>query len=141
MNTVHQETQDIANNSEPAGDFAWNDLNQVYLNCHALALSPSRIMPLVKDPAQLENVENGTALVDQIKVLSKDVAYYNQRLKDIHSKHVNRTGSTTSPDELMTVLRIGEEYQEWLVSYQTVVMPLVVSILEVFEPNANTTVN
>lgn len=122
------------NNStiEPVGDNIWDDLARVYLECRALSVAPAQVLPLLKDPQKLAKVKSPETLVDQAKVLSKDVEQYNARLETIHTKHAGQSGSSDDPDVLMQALSIGEEYQTWLVSFQTVVMPMVGEILEQF---------
>jgi len=118
---------------EAIGDGAWDDLERVYLECRALSVTPAQVLPLLKDSTKLAKVKNPAALVDRAKVLSKDVAHYNERLESIHTKHAGQNGSSDDPDTLMKALSIGEEYQEWLQAFQTVVMPVVAEMLEQFD--------
>jgi len=115
------------------GDGGWDDLNTVYMDCRALSVVPAEVLPLLRNAERVSKVKDPVDLVNKAKVLSKDVIHYNNWLKEIHNKHEERTGSSDNPNQLMEILGIGEEYQEWLVSYQTVVTPTVVTILEVFD--------
>lgn len=117
---------------EATEDNGWDDLQKLYMECRALSVVPAQVLPLLKDPEQLKRVENPQALIDQTKVLSKDVAQYNERLQEIHNKHAGRTGSSKDGDELIEILNIGEEYQSWLAGYQTVVTPVVGQIMNQF---------
>jgi hypothetical protein len=121
---------------DPTEDGGWDDLKRVYMDCRALSVVPAEVLPLLKDQEKLSKVTNPLELVNQAKVLSQDVQHYNSKLVEIHNKHQNRNGNSRSPDELMRILQIGEEYQEWLYSYQTVVTPTVATILELFQADA-----
>lgn len=117
---------------DAVGDAGWDDLDNLYLNCRAQSVLPAQVMPLLKDPAKLSLVKDTAELTNQARVLSKDVVLYNERLESIHSKHKDRRGSSASPDELMEIISLGEEYQTWLHSYSTVVLPTVNNILVIF---------
>lgn len=116
-------------------DGGWDDLNTVYMDCRALSVIPAEVLPLLRDKDKLEAVKDPQDLLNKAKVLNKDVIHYNQWLHNIHLKHQNRSGDSDNPNQLMEILGIGEEYQEWLMSYQTVVTPTVATILEVFDTN------
>lgn len=126
------ENKSAAPQAEAAGDNGWDDLIRLHAECQALSVTPSQVLPLLKDQEALSQVKDTSTLVQQASVLQKDVMEYKTRLEAIYSKHSQRTGSTQSPDELMYVLTLGEEYQEWMHSYQSVVIPVVQTILEHF---------
>lgn len=117
---------------EAAGDQVWEDLNHLYLECRATSSTPIQVLPLLKDKEKISAVPNPRLLVDQARVLSKDIEHYNNVLETIHKKHAMRNGDSLHPDELMEALSIGEEYQTWLSDFQSVVMPTVEEILEQF---------
>lgn len=133
---TNEQYNTIAQQIDAIGDKAWDDLERVYLECRALSVTPAQVLPLLRDPARIKQVEDVKSLTENAQVLSKDVMIYNQRLANIHSKHENKKGSATDPDELMTVLSIGEEYQDWLYSFQTVVMPSVGTVMQMFSTKA-----
>ena len=106
------------------------------MQCRALSVAPAQVMPLFKDNAALNNIPKSQHrnLVNQAKILSQDFSKYMADLEAIYAKHKGKSGSTTSPDELMEVLNIGEEYQKWMTSFQLVVLPTVAEITALFEP-------
>lgn len=120
-------------------DNGWDDLESLYLDCRALSVAPAKVVPLIKNPDKLQHVTDMKSLLEHAKVLNKDAVAYNERLEAIHRKHAGKTGSSTSSDELMEILVIGEEYQEWLIGFQTVVTPVVDQIMGLF--NDPTTVD
>ena len=111
----------------------WDDLNKIYMECCAVSTSPAIATSLLKNADAVAKVADPAKLVAAARVLAKDVKAYNESLQAINAKHKGRTGSTSSPDELMEVLTIGEEYASWLSSYQVVVMPSAAAVLEMFE--------
>ena len=136
MTTLEESCLYYPENTTEPGDSGWDELGKLHLECRAVSVSPTQVLMLLKDPQKLQLVKDPLALVNQAKVLSNDVRLYNERLASIHSKHAGRQGNSESPDQLMEILGIGEEYQEWLMSYGTVVTPMVISILELFQADA-----
>lgn len=128
---IHRKSQNT-DATEAVGDRGWDDLQRLYMECQAISTTPSQVLPLLKDSEKLAKIQDTQSLIQQSKVLHKDAETYKQRLMAINAKHAGRSGSTQNPDELMYVLALGEEYQEWLHSYQSVVLPTVQNILEMF---------
>jgi hypothetical protein len=114
-------------------DRLWDDLNTVYLECCAVSTTPATTLPLIKDVELVEKVENKQELIESAGMLSRDAKEYAERLEAIHSKHKEFSGKTNSPEEMMFAMQLGEEYQNWLESYQTVVLPTTNKILAMFE--------
>lgn len=112
---------------------AWDDVNRIHLECHGLSLLPIQALPLMRDPIKVERIKDKSELERCSTVLNKDVLSYKERLNAIHSKHAGKTGDALNTDELMECISIGEEYQEWLTSYQLVVLPVLNTILAMFE--------
>ena len=119
-----------AEEPEAFGDEGWNDLRRLNLECHALFVQPSRVLPLLRDQSLLEKVDDIHGLLEKAKILNNDIGQFRTRLEEISRKHQNRSGSSESPDDLMECLAIGEEYQAWIADYQNVVQPLITDILK-----------
>jgi hypothetical protein len=125
-------THELFEPVDATGDQVWDDLHRLYCECRTTAATPIQILPLLKDPEKLKTVDSPKLLVDQARVLSKDMAHYSERLEAIYNQHRHRSGNSTDPDELMVALAYGEEYQQWLADFQTIVLPIVEEVLEQF---------
>ncbi|MBE0438197.1 MAG: hypothetical protein IBX57_00325 [Gammaproteobacteria bacterium] len=113
----------------------WDDLNNLYLECSALSLSPVGVSKLLKDKNALATVKDTEALKSAASVLAKDVASFNSQLTEIYNKHKARTGNA-GPEELLVVLSLGEEYHNWLTNYQQVVLPVIADITALFDTSS-----
>lgn len=122
-----------SHNIEPTGDGAWDSLNQLYQSCLGMAAQPANVMLLTQNQEAVARIDNPGALLEQMKILDKDVKEFNRQLREIYDKHANRSGNSQSPDELMLTIRLGEEYQTWQNRYNQVVMPTVETILNMFD--------
>lgn len=118
-------------------DSIWDDIELCYKECVALSTQPTAVLPLMRNEKFIEQLDNRKEFIADAGILAKDVKEYFARLTAIHDKHVGKTGPAQTPDDLMTALMISEEYNNWLESYQTVVMPTTVKMLALFnEMNA-----
>lgn len=127
-----QENKKKMSNVEAIGENGWDDLNRIYLECHAVSVSPARILPFLNDKDKLSNIKDTKSLVENTKKLSEMVTEYRKRLEDVKTLHATRSGSATDPDDLMQCISIGESYQEWLFSYQMNVQPVINALLTLF---------
>lgn len=106
----------------------WDDLKEVHATCLAAMASPLEIFSLLKDKQAVAAARDPGQLLEEAKVIQKDYADYRHALEVIQEQHSAKRGGTDSPDELMYALMIGEKYQDWLHSFETVVTPTVSSI-------------
>lgn len=111
----------------------WSDLHNIYAECCALTTQPAALLPLLRDAELSAKVDDQNRLTQTATVLTRDAKDYNDRLQAIYTKHKARTGSTTSPDDLMACLALADEYTDWMMSYQSVVLPHVETILGMYD--------
>lgn len=131
---------------EEATNNGWDDLNSIHLECEGLSLVPYQVLPLLKDNVKIAML--GQADSDRLTVSSKSlletIDAFRDSLNEIKAQHAGKTGSNTTPDELMFCLSVGEQYQNWMTCYQVSILPLVNEILEIFktieDQNNSTTV-
>lgn len=110
----------------------WDDLNQLYLECCAVTTSPAAVLPLVKSEL-VADIEDQADLKETLTILTRDAKDYSEKLKAIKAKHEGRAGKVEEADDILLAYGIGEEYQEWLHSYQVVVLPNSNKILGMFD--------
>ncbi|MNW02486.1 hypothetical protein D3C71_1982820 [compost metagenome] len=70
-------------------------------------------------------------------MLAKDVKEYGDKLTAIHTRHEQIAGDrkgdpTLNPDTLANLMSIGEEYSNWITSYQLVVIPSAFNVTAFF---------
>jgi hypothetical protein len=111
----------------------WDDLNQLYLECCAVTTSPAAVLPLVKNPELVYDIDDQEDLKETMSILAKDAKDYSEKLKAIKAKHEGKSGKVEEVDDMLVAYEIGAEYSEWLNSYQTVVLPNSNKILGMFE--------
>lgn len=114
-------------------DTAWDDLNDLYNNCCKLLRDPPmEVVSLLKDRERVSQLRQFKEVVLLAKVLDKDITTYKNKLMEIHIKHYNKRGSSQNEDEFIETITIGEEYTNWVTSYESVVIPIIEDILTLF---------
>ncbi|MNX61239.1 hypothetical protein D3C86_921670 [compost metagenome] len=118
----------------------WQSLDQLLAECNALRTSPSHALLLIRNKELVARaVQDQKGLLDATKVLSKDVREYSDKLAEIHKKHADLVQSTNgnitlTPDLTASIMSIGEEYSNWITSYQLVVIPSAFQVTGYFDP-------
>lgn len=116
----------------------WDSLDTLMLECQALRTSPSHALLLIKNEDLVNRaVADKQGLLDTAKVLAKDVKEYGDKLTAIYERHTkiakDRKGDPTlNPDTLANLMAIGEEYSNWITSYQLVVIPSAYNVTAFF---------
>ncbi|MNP98193.1 hypothetical protein D3C85_108060 [compost metagenome] len=116
----------------------WQSLDTLLLECHALRTSPSHALLLIKNQELVNKaVSDKKGLLECAKVLAKDVKEYGDKLTAIHTRHEQIAGDrkgdpTLNPDTLANLMSIGEEYSNWITSYQLVVIPSAFNVTAFF---------
>lgn len=133
-NAAQQQNQKMYNQAmAESNSEGWNELHGIYLECRALTTKPAEVLPFLRNKALSDKIKDQKKLHEAAQVLSKDAAEFNKSLEEIHQRHIDRTGTTTTPDDLMNCLDIGEQYSTWLYRYQVVVLPTVDTILSLYQ--------
>lgn len=120
----------------------WDSMDTLLLECNALRTSPSHALLLIKNQELVDRaVVDKQGLLDSARVLAKDVKDYSDKLAAIHVKHEqiakDRKGDPTlDPDVLANLMAIGEEYSNWITSYQLVVIPSAFQVTSYFSQAA-----
>lgn len=107
----------------------WDDLNGLNMACRELLQRTAPVSQLFVNKELLEAMgDNVTHLRDLASALNKDVKEYVDALNAIAQQHNGKSGVIDDPDQLMQMFSIGENYQRWMESFQSVVIPTVSDI-------------
>jgi hypothetical protein len=109
----------------------WEDLTQSYLSCcNALSM----VTPISNLLLSLNESKVPSSDLNVIKTLARqmtqDISSYSEAMKTIHAKHTGRSGIINVTTELFECIELGENYQMWLSSFETVVLPVSKDLLE-----------
>ena len=138
LSKMHQRLNDKADERKALGgqnNTFWSDAHELHdKSLEAIEETHGRLASLLThtlgDPERLARITDPQTLTSNVMLLTRDVQEHVERINAIFAKHVERTGSTTGPDDVMEVISINGEYADALEVYQTVIMPTVMHIFE-----------
>lgn len=111
----------------------WGDLDTLHQECMALRTSPSQAVMLLKRKDLIVRVKDVQALTQAAQVLAKDIADYTDKLATVYAMHSTRERVDIDEVLLGELLAVGEAYNEWITSYQLVVIPSAIRVSEFFK--------
>jgi hypothetical protein len=113
------------------GDRAWDHLNFIHQEVCAYNLIPGMLIPHLRDREILAKVQKPRDLLANAEILARDAADMRERLHAIHAQHASRSGNSVDADDQLLACQIHEQYFNWGQTYDAVVLPTVVGMMEV----------
>lgn len=110
---------------EPSGKKGWDELKTLNNQCRVMLTEITPIISVLKNKEYLKTVKDKQSLVDDSKILLKDLNEYHDNLNAIYQQHSDKSGDCTNPDDLMASISLGEQYFNWMNSFRVVVLPTV----------------
>lgn len=121
--TKHQQQQ--------SSRLCWSDVASLHADCERMLLLPTRVAPVLRDKEITDKVTNRAELARLAGIMLKDVREYQEQLAEIRKLWLGKVGAADSPDDLVNAIVIGEKYESWNASYQTVVLENLMNILDI----------
>ena len=112
---------------------AWAELRQLSGAAASMLAAASKVSELFKSPEALKKVQDKQKLNALGRVLLNDLTNFNTRLVAIRDRHINRDKPKDDVEASMIAIDIGQDYQQWIEDYNTVVPITTAQILELTE--------
>lgn len=109
----------------------WDAVSEANLNARAFFLLPAQIVPLVRNEKYTPYIDIGK-VHELLGTLDRDVSDFRRKLNDITARHANRKGGASDADDHMRALNVAEAYQTWGASYESVILPTIASITDIY---------
>lgn len=110
---------------------SWDDLEGIYQSCsEALVVANNSVVELFKIPGVIDNIENRQETKVALLGLNKDIKFFSEELKTIHEAHADKKGLIENESELGQCLEIFEKYHSFQTTYQSVIIPTVITLSE-----------
>lgn len=126
----NQKKTAVAN--EPAFD---KELTETSESCNQLILAAAQVGKLISNRELLSNIEKDKLVEfrDQAVVFAKDVGDFKDRLRQLDSHLEKIKPGINDPDNIMEAFTMGQGYSEFVESFNNVVLPNQISLLETIE--------
>lgn len=100
-----------------------DDIDNIENECRGLLSTSRSIAELLRNKELIRRVTNLNHLVQLASVFQKDVVTFHERLNEISKHKPSRDTDLGDDGELINLYTLGQAYQEWLSTYQNVVLP------------------
>lgn len=111
---------------------SWDELAAVDQDCRGMLALPGRVTPLLRDGELIKKVKSTAALTRVSKILLDDIKKYRKALDNIQKQWEGKSGGAVDPDDYLTAIVIFENYDNWINSWNSVVMPNLIYIIDMF---------
>lgn len=110
---------------------AWDTLAGLSASAGQLLHLPSILIPFLRDEKAMESVTDKGHLKSLMKLIEQDVRQFSRSYDQLRQRHSHRSGAETDANDLMDSIQVYQDYVEWSASFQELVMPNVIELLEV----------
>ena len=118
----------------PKDNKIWDDVNMQSTSARRMLAVPGSVLPILKAPEIQEIIaEQGKEqLLDKsAAVLAKDVTEFSGFYEGIHKTHADKEGSSTTPDDHFTAIRIFNDYTTYIDQFNANVVPMIETVSEI----------
>ena len=110
----------------------WSELDTGLEACRARFQVLPMIQPLLANEQVTAALPQSAEVLERAEIIRRDIATYETKLQRIAARHQGREGVCSTPDQLMEMLSIGEEYEQLSSSFDSIVQPNLDFILNAY---------
>lgn len=110
------------------------NLEQTESACRSMLATSLSVSELLKNKEAISKLSNPSEVAKMAQVYVADIQRYNEQLTEISesAKTLRNLNVNDNTDVLLQSITVGQAYQEWIESYQNVVVPMQLDIHEAF---------
>lgn len=114
----------------------WDEVENLRVEATKVLGNSSLVAPILRSE-ELVVAAAKTGKLEELKssarLLATDTVTYSERLKEIGKQHEGRKGAARGTDDMMAAIAVGEQYRDFIMSYNQVVLPTIREITEIAE--------
>lgn len=110
----------------------WNDLSYLQAQCQNLQQSPSNVVGLLRNQELVNRITDKAGLLTLANTLNQDMNDFSQRFRELNGSIDAYRGQKVDLAIFQTLLDAAQCYDQWITSYQLVVIPTAMQITEMF---------
>lgn len=113
-------------------DQSWDILTAMYQECARQVMSTqSFTVPIMTNESRLrESLTDADGFFESYRTFVNDLREYSDRLKELVSRHKDRTGEP-DPVDWPVIFEISQEYSDLMDRFETVIKPLALSLMDI----------
>lgn len=110
----------------------WNDLSHLQAQCFQLNQSPTQVVALLRNQELVARVADKDSLMQLANTLNRDVQDFSTRLNQLNAAVDQHRGGVVDLPKLALLMDVAQAYDQWITSYQLVVVPTAMQITDLF---------
>jgi len=113
-------------------DSIWNDLSHLQAQCMQLKQSPAEVVNLLRNQDLVGRIQDKQSLLQLANTLNRDMQDFSARLDQLNQTADRYRGSSVDVAVMSVLLDTAQAYDQWITSYQLVVIPTAIQITDLF---------
>lgn len=110
----------------------WNDLSRLQAQCYALNQSPMQVVQLLRNKELVSQIADKASILQLANTLNKDIQQYSDRMNQLNQTADQYRGRLVDAHVLAALMDVASAYDDWITSYQLVVVPTAIQITDLF---------
>lgn len=110
----------------------WDDLTQLQVQCTQLNQSPSQVVALLRNRELVAQIKDQASLLQLANTLNRDIQDFSNRLVQLNQSAEQYRNQPLGPQVLGVLMDLAQAYDQWITSYQLVVVPTAIQITDLF---------
>lgn len=110
----------------------WNDLTRLQAQCYALNQSPMQVVQLLRNKELVSQIADKASILQLANTLNKDIQQYSDRMNQLNQTADQYRGQLEDAHVLAALMDVASAYDDWITSYQLVVVPTAIQITDLF---------
>lgn len=110
----------------------WNDLSRLQAQCYALNQSPMQVVQLLRNKELVSQIADKASILQLANTLNKDIQQYSDRMNQLNQTADQYRGQLEDAHVLAALMDVASAYDDWITSYQLVVVPTAIQITDLF---------
>lgn len=114
----------------------WDEVENLRIEATRVLGNSGLVTPILRSEDMVKAAaEQGKLgeLRSAAKLLAEDTTKFSERLKEIATQHEGRKGPDRGVDDMMKAIAVGEQYRDFIMSYNQVVLPTIKEITDIAE--------
>lgn len=124
---------DNSQGQEPEQTPAWDTLAGISAAAGNFLQIPSVLIPFLRDEKVMEAVVDKGRLQTLMNHVHQDLHEMRRSYERLRNQHSHRSGADTDSNDLMVSIQIYQDYMEWSVQFEELVMPNVSDMLDLLQ--------
>lgn len=115
-----------------APTFTWEEVDEQYTQLEPKCAFIGTLVPFLRNKDLTSKLKDPAEVTRLVQIAQNDTFALLEKLRKIRASYNSKSGAAKSEDELFNMIEVSEEYVEWAYQYDSVVLPNLNKIFDIF---------